>query len=342
MIKGLIGSLIAAAVFFAAGGISVAVIGLSDEYEEINETADVEWRSGTIADERISGSKTWNFEENDKLSEISINTSSFKTRIEPSEDGKMSVSVSTNKYKSADVEISYDGDGIDISLSGSRFFGFISFGIGSVGTAVISVPDNIYEELSIDLGSGSLDARGIRADKSSLEIGSGSFKLSMPEDFTARELEVDIGSGSVTIDNAAAKYYEVEMGSGSFDISGLTGSGSIDIGSGSGTARFAEINGTQNDIDMGSGSLKVYIPSDTKADLYTDIGSGSVTLDCCGVKEKLTNGNDGHYPLNGGYGGGHGHDHDDRSGSINVDMGSGHISFFDLEPAAIQQVTIES
>ncbi|MDE6727997.1 MAG: DUF4097 domain-containing protein [Oscillospiraceae bacterium] len=195
-------------------------------------------------------------------------------------------------------------------------------------------------------GSGVLCAKDVKAECSILDIGSGSFELSQAENFSAYDLSVNIGSGSAVIANAAATNYEIEMSSGKFDISGLTGTGKIDISSGKGIAEFAILDGNDQVFSIASGKLDVYIPENTAADLYTEIASGSVTVDCCGVSKKISD--DRHIALNGGFADRFDNDHDFdhdfdhdyehnedhcyienvNCGTIFADVSSGKISLF--------------
>lgn len=355
MIKGFICSLISAAVFFAAGGISVAILGTNDDAVSVNETAVMEREDGAYGDvdERVSGSKTWIYRDCKGLSEVNLDTSVLDVTVEPSKDGSLSVEVSTKKFRSVSVDIEYNGSSVDIKLKNGFFFTF-----GNPGSAVIKLPDYVYEKLSIDHGAGSLNANGISARKSELDIGSGKVEFSQAEGFaadelkvdigsgyvnlknaranrcfidmgsgmleadlgsgfTAENLEIDIGSGSATLTNAASIYYNIDMGSGKFDVSGLSGSGEIDVSSGSGKASFIDAGGA-NSFSVSSGSLTVLLPTDTTALIDTSVSTGSISIDCCGVKEKLTNGKDGRFTLNGG---------SEDSGSIKAHVSSGRISF---------------
>lgn len=316
MIKGFLGSLIAALVLFAAGGISVAILG-TNELEDRKEVEMINWNEHgkKLINERITGEKTWYFDERTDIREIAVDSSNVKTYIAPSKDNKISVSVRTNGWKVVSVKAEqndpFDGR-LNLSVSGNTFGNFVFFG-GNNGTVIICLPDVIYDKLAIDLGSGTLEARDIGAKVNKFDVGSGYFEYSQKAGFTADTLKLDMGSGSVKIANAAANEYDIEMGSGKFDINGLTGSGEIDIGSGKGKAEFAEVGTGDSVFDLGSGKLEVYIPEDTKADFYTAIGSGSVSVDCCGVSETLRD--NGHIRLNGGNG--------DEKITLRAELGSG-------------------
>lgn len=315
MIKGFLGSLIAAALFFAAGGITILLFG-KNQRTTYYETASVEWNDEVVMiDEEVIGEKTWYFDDVTGLSSISVSSSGVKTYIAPSADNTLSVRVKTDGWKSVSVnaECPYN-EHLDLSVEGEKLGGFITLGDNS-STVTICVPDKAYASLYLDLNTGSLEARGIKAGSSTFNVGSGSFAFDQGEDFTADRMELIMGSGSVKIANAASDTYKINMGSGSFNISGLTGTGRIDIGSGSGTAEFSMREYANDIFDLGSGKLTVYIPETTRADLYTDIGSGVVSVDCCGVSQNIHD--DSHITLNGG----------SEAHSFHVDLGSGKVEF---------------
>lgn len=320
MIKGFLGSLIAALVLFAAGSISAAVLG-TNELEVKKEVQMLDWNEHgeKMINERVTGEKTWYFDERTDIREIEVNSSNVKTYIAPSKDNRITVSVQTNGWKSVSVKAEqndpFDGR-LNLSVSGNTFGNFVFFG-GNNGTVIIGLPDVIYDKLTLDLGSGTLEARDIGAKENEFDVGSGHFEFSQKKGFTADMLELDMGSGSAKIANAATRKYKADMGSGSVNVSDLSGSGTVDVGSGKLTVEFAEIGASESRFDLGSGKLNVYVPSDTKADLYTEIGSGSVVADCCGVSEKIRG--DSHIQFNPGA--------DGENGTLYADVGSGKIEF---------------
>ena len=318
MFKGFIGSLIAAIVLFAAGGITVALYG-TNPWQSTHAIEELEWNDGGYGavDETFTGERKWYFGRLEGVRHISVNSSSAKTYIAPSSDETLTVYAQSNEWKKLTVRATYSGGVLDITVDGSEFGNFI-FNAGNSGTVMITVPDMIYDSLSLQVGSGTLSARGIAAELNDFDVGSGTFEYEQKQGFSAELIQLDMGSGSSKIANAACDTYNILMGSGSFNISGLTGSGRVDIGSGSGTAEFFEVNGG-NLFDLGSGKLSVYIPGNTRADLFTQIGSGIVTVDCCGVSERITG--DQQIALNGGSG--------SEVVSITADLGSGKVELLD-------------
>lgn len=169
--------------------------------------------------------------------------------------------------------------------------------------------------LTIMLSSGKLTASEIRAAETEIEVGSGILEYEQGEKYKGEKLSLDIGSGSVKLKNCDTAEYAISMGSGNFDVSGLTGTGEINIGSGSGSADFAAIDPNGSTIDVSSGNLKVYIPRGGGAKIEADVSSGSVEYNCCGASGKLKDGQSVVLGKGGGL--------------FAVDISSGKVSFLD-------------
>ncbi len=344
MVKALIASIITAAVFFTLGGITVLIFRGSDSEPVHTDHGQVNVPfSGdsvvTLIDEKVLGSKEFKLSKVQYITQLFVDSSDVKTYIALSNDNNVTVSVDSGTSANA-VKVKAEMDPFesrfDITVDKDCFLGI---DIGD-STVTLSLPDTIYDNLNLTLGSGTLQAKDIRARQNEFDIGSGTFELSQKENFSAELMKIDIGSGSVKIANADSEIYNVDMGSGSFNISGLTGSGDINMGSGKGIVEFAKLGSLQNNITLGSGSLSVYVPSDAKSDLYTDIGSGKVKVECCDVSQSLKN--NGHVAFNGGhdmqqYAQYNDEDDEDidydayRDGldEIYVDLGSGKVTFYD-------------
>ena len=127
-----------------------------------------------------------------------------------------------------------------------------------------------------------------------------------------------LGSGSAVISGAQTQSYNIDIGSGNFNINGLSGDGVIDMGSGYGTIAYKEYNGDCK-VDIGSGTLKLYVPEESNIEIGADIGSGSVNIDASGVSTKLNSSNDDEPVIIG-----------NGEHPLFVDMGSGRVYVFDL------------
>lgn len=225
----------------------------------------------------------------------------------------------------------YEARELTVDLSSGKFS---ASGI-KAGTQILEIGSGImnYEQaadfeaaaIRVELNSGSFSGSEIKAANAELEIGSGILKFAQGKDFKGETLSVDIGSGSVTVTNAAAAQYGISLSSGSFDISGLTGTGEINVGSGNGSADFASIDPNGSSIDLSSGNLKVYLPKGAGAEIETEVSTGIVSYDCCGTSGKLKDGQ----RLVLGEGG----------GRFAVDISSGKVSFLDSKKYTAENTT---
>ncbi len=195
-------------------------------------------------------------------------------------------------------------------------------------TVTISFPQTIYESLEVKLGSGKMYVDELYAGYTSVDIGSGTFEMQRSEDYKGGAFTMHLGSGKAKVKNMRANSYSINVGSGAFDITGLSGDGMIDMGSGSGTLVLA------NDcealkVDMGSGALDVYL-EETGATVKTDIGTGSVNIDAYGMKTKLGMKDDDKEPVTVGNG----------AAKINIEMGSGSVDILEAANAPALELSI--
>ncbi len=313
--KGIFGTLIAAIVFFTAGGISAAILGTKEG--AVPKSFKVLDRS--LLSTSVTGDGSWEF---DGHSSIIVGSSSIKTRVEPTDGDKITLSISGAKRRIY-VSVSESEDGSELAVS--MGYGFM-FGIffGDNAEAVIGLPQAEYDKLEANIGSGKMSVKEISAKENKLDVSSGKLEFSQSTDFTAElisldmgsgsavvngdakkldigissgsaivngsaeRLDIGIGSGSLAMDTAKTENFNIEMSSGKFEINGLSGSGTIDVSSGRGLAYFTDtskIDGSE--FELSSGSLTVYLPPDTNAEINADVGTGSVTVDCCDVNEKI-------------------------------------------------------
>lgn len=356
MAKGIISSLIAAIVFFVAGGISARILGTKEgAYSSMFGSFDE--LACSLLNTTVTDSGSWEF---DGHKVIKLGSSNADMRVEPIDGDKITLSVSEVKRRiHVTVSESENSEEIAISICKTSFFGF-SFGPDCA--AVIGLPKTIYDSLEAGIGSGTMTIKDISAKKNEFDVSSGKLEFTQKADFTAEridldmgsgsanisgnantyvieissgsanvngsanDLNIDIGSGSLTMDTAKTEKFNIGMSSGKFEINGLSGSGEIDVASGKGTAHFtnaAEIDGSE--FDISSGSLTVYLPADTNAEINGDVSSGSIVVDCCGVDKKISD----EETVVLGSGG----------AKISADVSSGKISFLDNQ-TAVAQVTI--
>lgn len=151
----------------------------------------------------------------------------------------------------------------------------------SIPTAVVEIPAGIYEELEVNVGSGSVTLKDVCARIEYFDVGSGALTFEGKSDFTADEVSFFMGSGKAEAVNLLTKEYDIQVGSGKFDIDGLCGEGEFSMGAGSGTLGYSQYNGSA-EFTIGSGSLKIVVPNDADAQISADLGSGSVSVNAAG------------------------------------------------------------
>lgn len=303
MVRGLIGSLIAAAVFFTAGGISVAILGTNSRVFSDFKEFDADFEE-LLLDSDKDGK--WSFE---CCPEIALSLSGTKAHITPVEGNEVTLSVKTDGVSvgtgklSVKAAVDKDRRCLGIAIGHNGFF---IMDISTI-TAEIGLPNAIYNRLQLSMGSGSVTAENVKALANELTVGSGKLMFSQSTGFTADSFSLDMGSGSAEVKNSAAKelglnigsgsvimstsateHFGINMGSGKFEVSGLGGTGSIDVASGKGIATFADTDSIDgSEFDLSSGSLTVHFPKNVNTEIHADVSSGSIVVDCAGVNKKI-------------------------------------------------------
>ncbi|MDE7230338.1 MAG: DUF4097 domain-containing protein [Oscillospiraceae bacterium] len=266
-----------------------------------------------------------------KFSDININSAGIDTIITRGESSDIKVRLDNPAGKEIHVEAVYDHNALTIEARKTNItflpnvtFGLVSWlddiitGESSKPVVIIEFPEVKYDSLNIQHASGSMKVHELYANQNRIHIGSGSFEfLRRSEGFVSEYFDVTLGSGSTVISGMQTESYNIDIGSGTFNINDLSGTGVINMGSGSGSVAYKEYN-RDCTVDMGSGSLKLYVPEDSSMVISADIGSGSVNVDACGISSKLNSNNDDESVVIGS--GEH---------SLFVDMGSGRVSVFD-------------
>lgn len=186
---------------------------------------------------------------------------------------------------------------------------------------------NVDGDLMVDVGSADITAKGtkgvldldtgsgdIRVDNAqgdiNLDTGSGNVVLNGSK---GGKLSIDTGSGDVTVSDATATTTEIDTGSGGIRIDGIT-TGRLNLDTGSGDVRATLVSAPDDvDIDTGSGSVELRLPSDVSAMVDLDTGSGDFT-----VELPLTVTHKEESNLRGKIGSGR--------GRITIETGSGDIS----------------
>lgn len=149
----------------------------------------------------------------------------------------------------------------------------------------VMVPQNVYKNLAVKQGSGIVSINSIKAEKNNIHIGSGEFSLTYPDLFTSEELNLKLGSGKASIKKAATMEYDFDIGSGEYDISGLKGTGNIEMGSGNGMIDYDSYTGLV--LKKGSGNLDISVPLGTPMRLFAELGSGDIEVNLDDTKQTI-------------------------------------------------------
>ena len=307
-------------------GISVAILDtkpyrgtLNSSYSEV-----VDYGMVTFIDETVSGTNGWTLTE--AMPNVKLQTSGIKAYVIQSADEFIHIRVNGNNIA---VKAEMDSETLDLEIHPPEitFGDIINFGqilwsedifFGSPSAeAVIAFPKLIYDSLEIQHGSGTLMVDGFNAAENCFDIGSGRFEFGKSDQYVADCFRINLGSGNAIISNMQTRSYWINIGSGKFDFNGLSGEGTIDMGSGNGNIAYDDIQNRyySGELDMGSGTLTMFFPDEYGCELYTSVGSGSVNVDAFGVKQTIR---DDDYILLG--------DDDHSDNHFEIDMGSGKVN----------------
>lgn len=338
MIKRLFGIFIPLCIFsFIAFGISAAVLGTGYNTYDTAVT-EVDYTDYGLVS---GGSDVSSWELYDSYSDIQLDIGAYNVTLYPGIEGDNTTYFNASRVSGdrTDIRTELSGDTLVVTIDDS--FKFINFGFDFLdrlfeairtgegfenifgGSRLdIIVPPQVYNSLEVNMGSGSLEIVNINAASNSFYLGSGSMSFSNGNDFTSDSLAVDMGSGYIQMNGVKTNEYAIDVGSGKYEIFGLSGDGSIEMGSGNGTVGFDTFNG-DCDVSVGSGTLGIYVPSGASMKIGTDIGSGSVYVDTAEHNSKLRDGDS--VTMGGG------------EYEMFVDLNSGRVNIYDSY--AEQEVT---
>jgi len=127
----------------------------------------------------------------------------------------------------------------------------------------------------LDTGSGDVSVEGHEGDLVA-DTGSGDVDL---EDVRGAELTFDTGSGDVTGNGIGGQRILADTGSGNVELTALTAENlTADTGSGNVTLRF-DASPSDVLVDVGSGDVRIQVPSGYGARVEVDTGSGDIATD---------------------------------------------------------------
>lgn len=251
-------------VSFIAFGISVAVFG-------VNKNAGYGVGSNQSSSYQVDGEYTG----------IEANIGSYELVLSPHSGSTTEVNITGSDADIRKINVGLNGDTLVISTSsygGIDFSSWINWIMnrGRNTTVNVSVPDKVYERLTIGMTSGSAESVGVSAKNVELSTTSGHMKYLQP-DITTDSLTIKTTSGSITALNAATKSYDIRATSGDINVSSLTGTGNIRVSSGDLQIGFKELTGDCY-VNMTSGDVALGLPWDTSANIHCSKTSGDVVM----------------------------------------------------------------
>ena len=181
--------------------------------------------------------------------------------------------------------------------------------------------------LNITVNSGNVELRDICNYSNCYNVNSGSLDATASKSYLAANTTLNLGSGYAKITNAGSEEFDLDIGSGKFEINGISGEGSIQMGSGYGSISYLDVN-NYTEIDMGSGNLDIKLPKNITAVADMDIGSGVVDVNYGGTNKAY------HESDSIIIGEKYGYLSDDDVRRFSIDMGSGHISIEEMDKTA--------
>lgn len=309
---------------------------------------------GTVFEETANSDKEWHI--NNEFTHIEVNSAAVKTLVVPTaENEKIRVCAQVPTGKSITVSAVWNGDSLCIaahpkSISfdfshGGGYSGIVGwlddiFGDSNGVVITIEIPERILNTFTLKQGSGTTIVRNINATNNNIDIGSGTVNFYGSGQYAQQVFNLDLGSGKACVTNMLAEQYDIDIGSGKFVVSGLKGGGEIDFGSGKGSVFYSELGGKEQSyhehaVDMGSGTLDMYLPNEASTYINYDIGSGSVNIDALGVKQKLPTYNDDIEDYDNRFLLG---SNSDSTGILNIDMGSGKINILDTNEETLKSL----
>lgn len=195
-----------------------------------------------------------------------------------------------SKKYSDKINVQLNSSGGTVTVEGIEQDGF-TFGISIVNVKLrLEVPERMFESIELELGSGNVDAEGIRSNELLIRVGSGNIELS---DIEASRAEIRSGSGNVEAENSRLGELTAELGSGDITLEDIQGSLKTETGSGN---IKIELQNLDNAIAAKSSSGNITVTSDKTPDsasIRYSTGSGDFRSSWGGSEQdgQLTIGN---------------------------------------------------
>ena len=147
-----------------------------------------------------------------------------------------------------------------------QIFGFSATG-PAVGNAVLYLPEQAYEEITLNMGAGKCTGELPECSKLSIRLGAGECEFDY---IKADEVELEVGAGECKIGLLEAQDLNADIAMGELEAKALIGE-ELDAKVGMGEIRM-EIVGEESDfdydVDVGAGEVRIGSRS------YSGVGSG--------------------------------------------------------------------
>ncbi len=211
-------------------------------------------------------------EEAQSITRVSINSDLTNVKIEKGD----TLSVTCKDIVREDFELEIENGELEIEYDNE---GIIVFGFSSEddGEIVVTLPEKLYNEISIDHGVGTLTVSDVSCEVFDLDCGVGESTLS---NVTAKSLDVDMGVGKCVVRDSLIGNCKVEGGVGRFTInnSDITSGATIDGGVGE---ISINLNSDNYSVSADSGIGDVVFNGD---EVEGNSGRGSILIDAdCGI-----------------------------------------------------------
>ncbi len=145
----------------------------------------------------------------------------------------------------------------------------LGFNAGNVsaGEAVIYLPEQAYEEITLDMGAGTCTGDIPECDKLSIRLGAGECEFDY---IKAKEVDLEVGAGECKIGLLEAEEVNADIAMGELEAKALVGK-ELDAKVGMGEIAMSIIGEEEDfdyDVEVGAGEVRIGTRS------YSGVGSG--------------------------------------------------------------------
>lgn len=201
-----------------------------------------------------------------EIRNIEMELGAGEIEIKKSENGTFHVEEGENML----VESDFDHETLKIRTKVQSEIQILGFHVGNVdpvGKVVIYLPDQMYEEITLDMGAGEFGGEIPECTKLSVRLGAGECDF---EYIKADEVELEVGAGECKIGMLEARELDADIAMGEFSAKALVGE-DLDAQVGMGEIAMKIVGEeTDYDYDVDVGAGEVRIGSRT----YSGVGSG--------------------------------------------------------------------